>query len=112
MPRFRLMTPDAQYPDDGVIERASPAPMSTGISARAHARRRSGIAGGCDAIVVWHEMKIDRDFWPRSERCHIIVRAGVGFDHIDLSAATESPAFRSAIRPTTAPAKSPITPSG
>ena len=43
--------------------------------------------GACDALVVWHEMKIDAAFISALRRCRIIVRAGVGFDHIDVAAA-------------------------
>ncbi|HEY5080381.1 MAG TPA: C-terminal binding protein, partial [Bauldia sp.] len=46
--------------------------------------------GTCDAVVVWHEMAIDRAFVAALKRCRVIVRAGVGFDHIDLAAATEA----------------------
>ena len=89
MVRFRLLTPDAQYQDDGVIERAVAGEdvdwdilrerTPDGVSKRALAE--------CDAIVVWHEMKIDRGFLSLLKKCRIIVRAGVGYDHIDLDAA-------------------------
>ena len=92
MPRFRLLTPDAQYADDGFIERATAgsdvdweiyrAPDGDGIPAESLA--------ACDAIVVWHERLIDRALIAQLKRCRIIVRAGVGFDHIDLAAAAEA----------------------
>src|SRR5262249_24083792 len=44
----------------------------------------------CDAIVSWHEIKVDRALIAALKRCRIIVRAGVGFDQIDLEAAAES----------------------
>jgi D-3-phosphoglycerate dehydrogenase len=44
---------------------------------------------GCDAIVVWHEMPVNRALLERLPNCQIVVRAGVGFDHIDLAAAAE-----------------------
>ena len=40
-----------------------------------------------DGIVVWQEMRIDLEFLAKVPRCRVIVRAGVGFDHIDLEAA-------------------------
>jgi len=91
MTRFRLLTPDAQYPDDGVIERRTAgADVDWDIF---RARTLDGVSAeslsSCDAIVVWHEMKIDRAFLKALGRCRIIVRAGVGFDHIDLAAAAE-----------------------
>ena len=92
MPRFRLLTPDAQYSDDGVIER-----RTAGADVDWDIRRARSLdalsaesLSACDAIVVWHEMKIDRAFIGRLKRCRIIVRAGVGFDHIDLAAAAEA----------------------
>ncbi|MES1152231.1 MAG: C-terminal binding protein, partial [Dongia sp.] len=58
------------------------------------ARRIDELSGdtlaSCDAIVVWHEMKIDCAFVAALKRCRIIVRAGVGFDHIDLEAAASA----------------------
>jgi phosphoglycerate dehydrogenase-like enzyme len=91
MTRFRLLTPDAQYRDDGIIER-----RTAGVDVHWDIFRERTLAGLpaeqlqlCDAIVVWHEMRIDRAFLATLKRCRIIVRAGVGFDHIDLEAAAE-----------------------
>ena len=89
MARFRLLTPDAQYVDDGVIER-----QTAGGDVEWDIRRARSLAelpdeslAACDAVVAWHEMKIDATFVSALRRCRIIVRAGVGFDHIDLAAA-------------------------
>jgi phosphoglycerate dehydrogenase-like enzyme len=46
--------------------------------------------GVCDALVAWHEMKIDAAFVSALRRCRIIVRPGVGYDHIDLAAAARA----------------------
>jgi D-3-phosphoglycerate dehydrogenase len=92
MARFRLLTPDAQYPDDGAIERET---AGSDVDWEIH-RSPSGATipaeslAACDAIVVWHELVIDRALIARLKRCRIIVRAGVGFDHIDLEAAAEA----------------------
>src|SRR5665213_3797131 len=92
MARFRLLTPDAQYADDGIIER-----QTAGDDVDWDIRRARTLGdipaeslGTCDAVVVWHEMAIDRAFVAALKRCRVIVRAGVGFDHIDLAAATEA----------------------
>jgi phosphoglycerate dehydrogenase-like enzyme len=92
MARFRLLTPDAQYADDGAIER-----QTAGADVDWEIRRSRTLGempaesiGACDALVVWHEMNIDRAFVAALKRCRIIVRAGVGFDHIDLAAAGEA----------------------
>jgi phosphoglycerate dehydrogenase-like enzyme len=91
MTRFRLLTPDAQYIDDGSIER-----HTAGADVQWDIFRERSLAGLpaealqlCDAIVIWHEMRIDSTFLAALKRCRIIVRAGVGFDHIDLEAAAE-----------------------
>jgi D-3-phosphoglycerate dehydrogenase len=92
MPRFRLLTPDAQYADDGVIERQTAGGDVDWDIRRAHslADIPAETLASCDAVVVWHEMLIDRAFVAALKRCRIIVRAGVGFDHIDLAAAAEA----------------------
>ena len=92
MSRFRLFTPDAQYADDGLIERQTAGPDVDWEIHRAMLPRdlpTDGLAV-CDAIVTWHAMPIDRAFIAMLKRCRIIVRAGVGFDHIDLEAAAEA----------------------
>ena len=89
MARFRLLTPDAQYADDGVIERQTAGgDVDWDIRrARALSELPAESLAACDALVVWHEMKIDAAFISALRRCRIIARAGVGFDHIDLAAA-------------------------
>lgn len=40
----------------------------------------------CDAILVWHRMRITADVVGKLERCKLIIRVGVGFDNVDVSA--------------------------
>ena len=92
MTTFRLLTPDAQYSDDGLIERQT---AGENIIWSIHRIRRpedlpAGALAECDAMVVWHELAVDRAVIDQMHRCRIIVRAGVGFDHIDLQAAGEA----------------------
>ena len=89
MARFRLLTPDAQYSDDAVIERRTAGPDVDWDIFREREPDKVPVAAlsGCDAVVVWHEMKVDAGFLDRLGRCRIVVRAGVGYDHIDLEAA-------------------------
>jgi len=91
MPRFRLLTPDAQYADDAVIERRTAGSDVDWDIFRERLPQRLPLEAlaTCDAMVVWHEMKIDRAVLATLDRCRIIVRAGVGFDHIDLEAAAQ-----------------------
>ncbi len=62
MTRFRLLTPDAQYADDGIIERRTAGPDVDWDIARERApgKLSEDALASCDAMVVWHEMKIDR----------------------------------------------------
>ena len=89
MAPFHLLTPDAQYADDGVIERQTAGgDVDWDIRrARALSELPPELLAACDALVVWHEMKIDAAFVSALRRCRIVVRAGVGFDHIDLAVA-------------------------
>jgi phosphoglycerate dehydrogenase-like enzyme len=88
MRRFRLLTPDAQYADDGVIERhTAGADVDWDILRVKSAKNISAdILASCDAIVSWHEIRVDPAFIATLKKCRIIVRAGVGFDQIDLAA--------------------------
>lgn len=40
----------------------------------------------CDAIMVWHHMKLTAAVIAKLERCRMIVRVGVGFDNVDIAA--------------------------
>jgi phosphoglycerate dehydrogenase-like enzyme len=86
---LHLFTPDAQYPDDAEIERktAGPDVEWTICRERDVDRLRFDALARADGIVSWHEMPIAAEFIAKVPRCRVIVRAGVGFDHIDLEAA-------------------------
>lgn len=85
---LRILTPDAQYADDATIERQTSGPdVEWSVFRERSAERLPDAAlADADALVVWHEMRIDEAFVARIPRCRIIARAGVGFDHIDLRA--------------------------
>jgi phosphoglycerate dehydrogenase-like enzyme len=81
MARFRLLTPDAQYADDALIERRTAGPDVDWDIFRERLPKRlpTDALAACDAMVVWHEMKIDRALLPSGfNLARIIVRAGVG----------------------------------
>lgn len=86
---FHILTPDAQYPDDGLVERETAGPdVAFSIHrTRDPASLPAGALEGADALLVWHEFPVDAAVIARLARCRIIVRAGAGFDHIDLAAA-------------------------
>jgi lactate dehydrogenase-like 2-hydroxyacid dehydrogenase len=89
---LRIVYPDARFSDEGDIERtmlggrsdvdlcifheqpdgSSPVPAATFAQ--------------CDALVVYHKLKIDDALLDRVPRCRLIVRAGVGLNNIALGA--------------------------
>lgn len=40
----------------------------------------------CDAVLVWHRMKLDAGVVAKLDNCKLIVRVGVGFDNVDVAA--------------------------
>ncbi|MGK9236134.1 C-terminal binding protein [Inquilinus limosus] len=88
-PRFTILTPDAQYADDAVIERQVGGADIEFVIRRERERRKipDEVYASCDALLTWHELRIDQSVIDKLARCRLIVRAGVGFDHIDLAAA-------------------------
>lgn len=87
--RFLILSPDARYLDDGVVERAV-AGAEFGLSIHRetdHLKLPAEDVARCDGLLVWNTMPIDAALIARLESCRMISRAGVGFDHIDLQAA-------------------------
>jgi phosphoglycerate dehydrogenase-like enzyme len=91
MTRYRLLTPDAQYADDAIIERRTGGDDVDWdiFRERSPDKLPKEALARCDAMVVWHEMKVDGHLLSMLPKCRIIVRAGVGFDHINLEAAAK-----------------------
>jgi D-3-phosphoglycerate dehydrogenase len=87
--KFRILTPDAQYVDEGEIERATAGESFQFLICRERsaAALPAGVLESSDALVVWHLLQIDAALIPRLRACRVIVRAGVGYDHIDVAAA-------------------------
>ncbi len=85
---FQILTPDAQYADDAVVERRT---AGDGFRFETHRVRDAaelpeGSLTDCDGLLVWHEVQVTADLVARLARCRVIVRAGAGFDNIDLAA--------------------------
>ncbi len=87
--RFRVLTPDAQYDDEAEIERATAGPdfHFEVFRERRGDRLPDEALARSDALLVWHAVPIDAALIARLPKCRVIVRAGVGYDHIDLAAA-------------------------
>ncbi len=88
-PRFRVLTPDAQYDDAAEVERSTAGPdfHFEILCEREAPRVPEESLAACDALLVWHELPIDAAVIAKRARCRVIARAGVGYDHIDLEAA-------------------------
>lgn len=84
-----ILIPDAQFDDDAVLERAE---AGTTVAFTIHRARRADAVpaadwAAADALIAYHEITVDERLLERMPRCRVIVRAGVGFDAIDLAAA-------------------------
>ncbi|MGI9501929.1 MAG: C-terminal binding protein [Geminicoccaceae bacterium] len=84
-----ILFPDATFDDDAAIERkVLPADAELVLAA---GRTRADVADDlwrrAAALIPYIELPIDGDVIDRLDNCKIIVRAGVGFDHIDIEAA-------------------------
>ena len=83
-----ILMPDAQIDDDAKIERAV---LGDDAEVAVH---RELVADRipddhwrrADALIVYYGVPIDRAVIERMERCRIVVRAGVGYDQIDVAA--------------------------
>jgi phosphoglycerate dehydrogenase-like enzyme len=83
-----VLLPDAQFEDDAEIERevlgdAAEFALHHEVDALRvpdeHWRR-------ADAVIVYYGVPVDRELIERLDSCRILVRAGVGYDHIDVDA--------------------------
>ncbi|MEX0696457.1 MAG: C-terminal binding protein [Dongiaceae bacterium] len=85
---MRILIPDAQFPGEPTVERAAAPPGSVVevFRERDPDRIPDAVWRACDAMILWHEMAIDAGVAARLSSCRIVVRAGVGYDRIDLAA--------------------------
>lgn len=87
---FRIVYPDARFSDEGDIERAMLGGRSDVDVSVFHEQPDGGTAAPasilteCDALVVFHKLRIDDLLLDRAPRCRLIVRAGVGLNNIQL----------------------------
>jgi len=86
---MRVLIPDAKFTD--------PAQVEAGVAGQGIAflpRRQLAQSDippedweGCDGIIAYDEVRLDRVWLERMARVRVIVRAGVGFDNVDLETA-------------------------
>lgn len=86
--RYRVLFPDAPFPELDVEQAA----LGPGYEIE-HFRTTDpdGVPeaswSACDAIILYHLMPMPAAVLARAGKCRILVRAGVGFDSVDLAAA-------------------------
>jgi phosphoglycerate dehydrogenase-like enzyme len=83
-----VVFPDAMFDDDAAIERAV---LGDGVEIALHQELTADRIPEqrwrtADALIAYYGVPIDRALVERLERCRILVRAGVGYDHIDIAA--------------------------
>jgi len=84
-----VYTPDAGYDDGGAVEReiiAGQLDFHADIW-RDHTAVNAELLRRADGLLVWHQIALDAPTIGRLEKCRVIVRAGVGFNNIDIAAA-------------------------
>jgi lactate dehydrogenase-like 2-hydroxyacid dehydrogenase len=82
-----VLFPDARFDDDAALERQTLPADAELFFGRTAAPDTIDAATWrrADAVITYIDMKIDKDVIDRLDACRIIVRAGVGFDHIDIA---------------------------
>lgn len=87
MPVYRVLIPDAHLPDQEVERSVSGDRLEYVVF---HEKDPSAIPDeewrSCDAIQVWHKMKLTADVIAKLDRCKVVVRVGVGYDNVDTVA--------------------------
>ncbi|HEX9464013.1 MAG TPA: C-terminal binding protein [Alphaproteobacteria bacterium] len=97
MSALRILIPDATFSGDAVLEREALAPVlnEPGAVLEIHRLLDAGAVPidswrTADAVIVASpRMTIGAEAVSRLERCRVIVRAGIGFDNIDVAACGE-----------------------
>jgi phosphoglycerate dehydrogenase-like enzyme len=83
-----VVLPDAQFDDDALIERGV---LGEGVEIARHAELTADRIPdqrwrAADAVIAYYGVPFDRALIERLDSCKIVVRAGVGYDHIDIAA--------------------------
>jgi lactate dehydrogenase-like 2-hydroxyacid dehydrogenase len=83
-----LVMPDAQFEDDAEVEREILGGAADVIVHRELVADRipDDEWRRADALIVYYGVPIDAPLIERLENCRVVVRAGVGYDHIDIAA--------------------------
>ncbi len=91
---FHILIPDRSKPPLTIEQEAvGNAARFTALQA-SHAREvPDEMWNSADALLLWHDVHVDRSTIEKLTRCRAIVRIGVGFDNVDIIAAGEAGIF-------------------
>ena len=83
-----ILMPDAVFEDDAEVEREVLGDeVEIAVRRELVAERISDdLWRRAEALIVYYGVPIDRQLIERLDSCRILVRAGVGYDHIDIAA--------------------------
>jgi D-3-phosphoglycerate dehydrogenase len=87
MPSLKVLVPDAHLRDLDVERGVSGNRLDYLVFDETDpAAIPEGAWRSCDAILVWHRMRITAAVVAMLDRCRLIVRVGVGYDNVDVDA--------------------------
>lgn len=87
MTAFKVLVPDAHLRDLDVERSVSGDKLDNIVFDETDpAAIPDALWRSCDAVLVWHRMKLSAEVIARLDRCRLIVRVGVGFDNVDGAA--------------------------
>ena len=89
MSSFRVLSPDIQYADGGIIEKEVATKHLQLDLFRWEEEVPAQQLAEYFGLLVWHLATIDSSYIDQLNSCRIIVRCGVGFDNVDLKVAAE-----------------------
>lgn len=83
-----ILLPDAQFDDDAEIEREVLGPGAEFVVHNELVAERipDDEWRRADALIVYYGVPVDARLVERLDSCRILVRAGVGYDHVDIAA--------------------------
>jgi phosphoglycerate dehydrogenase-like enzyme len=83
-----VLLPDAQFEDDAEIEREVLGDVAEIVLHYELVAERIPDSDWrrADALIVYYGVPVDRHLVERLDGCRLLVRAGVGYDHIDIAA--------------------------
>jgi len=84
---MRILIPDARFVGVPDLEQAIlPSAQLEVYRVRTAEQIPEASWRACDAVVIWHQLPLGEPTVSLMEKCRLVVRAGIGFDQIDVAA--------------------------